>query len=52
LSRRIEGKGESEQTAAFRDEALTFIRKHPDRAAGLYVRKLGFFWWRSPHTGA
>jgi 4-amino-4-deoxy-L-arabinose transferase-like glycosyltransferase len=51
LSRRIEGKGEVEQMEAFRDAALTFIRTEPARAAGLYVRKLGFFWWRSAHTG-
>jgi hypothetical protein len=51
LSRRIQGKGELEQAEAFRDAALTFIRTHPGRAAELYVRKLGYFWWRSPHTG-
>jgi hypothetical protein len=51
LSRRIEGKSEVEQMEAFRDEALTFIRTHPDRAAELYLRKLTFFWWRSPDTG-
>jgi hypothetical protein len=51
LSRRIAGKSEVEQMEAFRDEALTFIRTHPDRAARLYLRKLTFFWWRSPDTG-
>jgi 4-amino-4-deoxy-L-arabinose transferase-like glycosyltransferase len=51
LLRRIDGKGELEQMEAFRDAALTFIRTHPARAAELYVRKLGYFWWRSPHTG-
>jgi 4-amino-4-deoxy-L-arabinose transferase-like glycosyltransferase len=52
LSRRVEGQGELEQMAAFREAALTFIVTQTARAAGLYVRKLGFFWWRSPHTGA
>ena len=51
LQERIDGKGELEQSEAFRDAALTFIRTHPARAAELYGRKLVFFWWRSPHTG-
>jgi hypothetical protein len=51
LARRLDGKGELEQMEAFRDAALSFIRTQPGRAAELYVRKLGFFWWRSPHTG-
>jgi 4-amino-4-deoxy-L-arabinose transferase-like glycosyltransferase len=51
LQQRIEGKGEVEQMEAFRDAALTFIRTQPRRTAELYVRKIGFFWWRSPHTG-
>jgi hypothetical protein len=51
LLQRIDGKGELEQMEAFRDAALTFIRTHPAWAAELYVRKLGYFWWRSPHTG-
>ena len=51
LQARLAGKGELEQMEAFHDAALTFIRTQPRRAAELYVRKLGFFWWRSPHTG-
>jgi hypothetical protein len=51
LRAQIVGKGELEQMAVFQDAALTFIRTQPARAAELYVRKLGFFWWRSPHAG-
>jgi hypothetical protein len=51
LARRLVGQGELEQMDAFRGAALTFIRTQPLRAAELYVRKIGFFWWRSPHTG-
>jgi 4-amino-4-deoxy-L-arabinose transferase-like glycosyltransferase len=51
LRERIDGKGELEQMAVFRDAALTFIRTQPVEAARLYVRKLGYFWWRSPDTG-
>jgi hypothetical protein len=51
LPQRLEGRSEVEQMDGFRDAALTFIRTQPARAAELYVRKLAFFWWRSPHTG-
>jgi hypothetical protein len=51
LSRRLAGKDEHEQMAAFRDAALTFIRTQPRRAAELYVHKVAYFWWSSPHTG-
>jgi hypothetical protein len=51
LRERLAGRGELEQMEAFRDAAVTFIRTQPGRAAELYVRKLEFFWWRSPHTG-
>jgi 4-amino-4-deoxy-L-arabinose transferase-like glycosyltransferase len=51
LAERLQGAGELEQAAVFRDAALAFIRAHPLRVVELYVRKLGFFWWRSPTTG-
>ena len=51
LRERLAGRDELEQMEAFREAALTFIRTQPRGAAELYVRKLGFFWWRSPDTG-
>jgi 4-amino-4-deoxy-L-arabinose transferase-like glycosyltransferase len=51
LAQRLEGTSEVEQMEGFRDAALTFIRTQPAAAAGLYVRKLTYFWWQSPHTG-
>jgi hypothetical protein len=51
LARRLAGRGELEQMEAFRDAALTFMRAEPGRTAALYVQKLRYFWWRSPHTG-
>ncbi len=51
LRQRLDGKSELEQMEAFRDAAVDFIRTQPVRAGQLYLRKLGFFWWRSPHSG-
>jgi hypothetical protein len=51
LARRLQDKSELRQMEAFRDAALTFIRTQPAAAVGLYVRKLTYFWWQSPHTG-
>ena len=42
---------ELEQKRFFETEARRFIRENPVQAAGLYLRKVYYFWWFSPQSG-
>ena len=47
----LAGKNELVQNQLFLREATRFMRDEPGEAARLFVRKLGYFWWFSPHAG-
>ncbi len=47
----LEGASELQQMELFHAEAMRFLRHHPVAAWQLYWRKLGYFWWMSPHAG-
>ena len=51
LKEKIRDKGELEQDRIFREEAFTFIRKHPLTFLRLWGEKFYYFWWFSPYAG-
>ena len=51
LLAQLAGRNEVEQHRLLSETAWRWAREHPAQAGALYIRKLGFFWWRSPHTG-
>jgi 4-amino-4-deoxy-L-arabinose transferase-like glycosyltransferase len=51
LTARLPGMNELEQNEAFMQAALDYVRQSPREAAVLVAKKLGYFWWASPHTG-
>jgi hypothetical protein len=51
LTHGIEGLSEVEQNRAFIDASVRFTQTHPVEFISLYFRKLGYFWWFTPHTG-
>jgi hypothetical protein len=51
LVTRIVGKNEVQQSRAFYDAGLEFIKSYPREFVRLYVDKLLFFWWFSPRAG-
>lgn len=51
LSARISGASEIDQNRIFTAAAMEFVRNHPGSAFVLFVKKLYYFWWFSPHTG-
>ena len=51
LAARLAGKNEVEQNALLGAAAVDFIRRDPRAASALFLKKLAYFWWRSPHAG-
>lgn len=51
LTARLAGRNELEQNRVFTAEALAFARADVVGVAGLFARKLHYFWWFSPHAG-
>lgn len=43
---------ENGQSAWFRAEALRYVRQHPAASLRLWLKKIYYFWWLSPQTGA
>jgi 4-amino-4-deoxy-L-arabinose transferase-like glycosyltransferase len=48
---RIEGRDEVEQNRILTSAVLDFVRTHPREVGVLFVKKLFYFWWFSPHAG-
>ena len=42
---------EVEQSEYFSSKAQSWIATEPQAASALFLRKLWYFWWSSPHTG-
>jgi hypothetical protein len=47
----IAGKSEVDQNRAFLGAVFDFVRQNPLEAVRLFVLKLYYFWWFSPHAG-
>jgi 4-amino-4-deoxy-L-arabinose transferase-like glycosyltransferase len=47
----IAGMNEVEQSRAFNDAAIEFIKSHPGEFVRLFFKKLVYFWWFSPRSG-
>lgn len=52
FKRRVHAMTEMQQKEFFAAESSTFVRNHPGRALNLYARKVFYFWWFSPQSGA
>lgn len=51
LVKKIYGKPELAQKDVFTKEALNFIKKNPEQAIRLFLKKFLYFWWFSPQSG-
>ncbi|MBU1007072.1 MAG: glycosyltransferase family 39 protein [Candidatus Omnitrophica bacterium] len=51
LAEKIYGKSELVQRDVFMKEAFGFIKKNPDQAIKLFVKKFYHYWWFSPQSG-
>ena len=51
LSSRIGRMNELEQNREFRETAVSFMRANPVAAFHLFLKKMVYFWWFSPHVG-
>ena len=47
----VVGRDEMAQNRLFMTAALRFMRDEPTAALRLFIRKLYYFWWFSPHAG-
>ncbi len=51
LQAKIASASELEQYEIFLEEVKRFVRTHPGRSIGLFIRKLWAFFWFSPNAG-
>lgn len=51
LRARLAGANELQQHRILSAAALEFVRTEPWQVMALFVKKLGYFWWFSPHAG-
>jgi len=49
--KKLHGLDDMGQNKLFKKEAFNFIKIHPFKAVGLFIKKSYYFWWFSPQSG-